>query len=301
MEYFGGIETGGTKVNCMVASDPEHVLAYERIPTTTPDKTIGDILAFFHRFQAEHEVKLETIGLGSFGPVDLQPTSPTYGYITSTPKPGWQNAPLLPAIAKELDIPFIFDNDVNAAAIGEHLWGAAQDSQTFMYITIGTGVGGGIFTNGAAIHGLVHPEVGHICMPHDLQKDPFPGWCPFHADCFEGLTAGPAMEKRWNTRAENLAPDHPAWELEAWYIASALRTFICCYSPERIILGGGVMQQETLFPMVRKFTLELLNGYVQSPAILESIDSYIVPPGLGDKAGIYGCIAMARLFKEGKI
>ena len=191
-------------------------------------------------------------------------------------------------------VPVGFDTDVNGAALGEHLWGAATDVDTLVYLTIGTGIGGGIIVEGRILHGLIHPEVGHIAMPRDPAADPFPGACPFHGDCLEGLAAGPAIGARWNLPATELGPDHPAWDLEAHYLAVAARTLICTLSPQRIVLGGGVMEQLHLFPKVRARTQELLNGYVQSPEILDRIDEYIVPPGLGNRAGAAGCIALGQ-------
>jgi len=161
-------------------------------------------------------------------------------------------------------------------------------------LTIGTGIGGGGLSSGKLLHGLIHPEMGHIRLPHDLARDPFPGACPYHGDCLEGLASGPALEKRWGARAETLPPDHPAWKLEARYLALALVNFICTLSPQRIILGGGVMEQAQLFPLIRREVQQLLNGYVQSPVIIENIDAYIVPPGLGKRAGVLGAIALAE-------
>jgi fructokinase len=191
-----------------------------------------------------------------------------------------------------LGVPVGFDTDVNAAALGEWQWGAAQGLGNFIYLTVGTGIGGGGMAGGRLIHGLVHPEMGHIPVPHDHDRDPFPGRCPFHADCLEGLAAGPALEERWGRPAETLPGDHPAWALEAHYLALGLMAYICILSPQRIILGGGVMQQKQLFPLIRQEVQQLLNGYVQSPAIVEKIDEYIVPPGLGDKAGVLGSLAL---------
>jgi fructokinase len=188
-----------------------------------------------------------------------------------------------------------FDTDVNAAALGEARWGAAKGLDTFLYLTIGTGVGGGGMVNGRLLHGLVHPEMGHIRVPHDLRADPFPGGCPFHGDCLEGLVSGPALESRWGQRGETLPPEHPAWEMAAHYIALGLATWICTLSPQRIVLGGGVMRQAHLFPRIRAQVLALLNGYIQAPEILEGIDSYIVPPGLGGDAGVLGAIALAAM------
>jgi fructokinase len=187
-----------------------------------------------------------------------------------------------------------FDTDVNGAALSEWRWGAAQGLDTFLYLTIGTGVGGGGLINGKLMHGLVHPEMGHMRLPHDWQADPFPGNCPFHGDCLEGMASGPALHKRWGQRGDSLPPDHPAWELEALYLAWGLVNLVCTLSPQRIILGGGVMAQPQIWPLLRGKTQQLLNGYVRSPAILEHIDEYIVPPGLGGRAGVLGAMALAE-------
>jgi fructokinase len=242
----------------------------------------------------EHFGELSSIGIASFGPVDPRPDSPTFGYVTSTPKPGWANYDFVGAVRRAMDLPVGFDTDVNGAALGEWRWGAAQGLDTFIYLTIGTGIGGGGMVNGKLMHGLLHPEMGHIHLPHDWQADPFPGTCPYHGDCLEGMANGPAMEKRWGQRAETLSVEHPAWDLEAHYLALGLVNFICTLSPQRILLGGGVMKQAHLFPLIRAKVQTLLNGYVQSPNILEKIEAYIVPPGLGSLAGVCGAIALAR-------
>lgn len=289
---FGGIEAGGTKFVCAVGVGPDNLRAEARFPTTTPAETIERALAFFREAQAQHG-PLTALGIASFGPVDLDPRSPAFGHITSTPKPGWANADLVAPFRRAFGVPVGFDTDVNGAALGEWRWGAAQSLDTFIYLTIGTGIGGGGLAAGRLLHGLVHPEMGHIRLPHDAARDPFPGLCPFHGDCFEGLAAGPALEKRWGARAETFAPDHPAWALEAHYIALALHNYICTLSPQRVILGGGVMGQQQMFPLVRAGVRDLLNGYVQAPAVLERLDNYIVPPGLGGRAGVLGAIALA--------
>ncbi|MAT41075.1 MAG: fructokinase [Anaerolineaceae bacterium] len=290
---FGGIEAGGTKFVCVIASGPNKIYAEERFPTTTPQETIQKAVAFFNAYQKNNNIKLSALGVGSFGPLDPNPTSKTFGFITSTPKPGWKNSDLLGPLKSNLNIPIAFDTDVNAAAIGEGLWGAAKGLDNFMYFTIGTGVGGGAIINGKPLHGLLHPEMGHIRLKHDLNFDPFEGNCPYHGDCFEGLVAGPALQKRFGQPAYNLPIDHPGWDLVAHYIALAMSDFICSFSPQRIILGGGVMQQTQLFPLIHEKTIQYLNGYVQSPVILENIHKYIVPPKLGNQAGMLGSIAMA--------
>ena len=211
-----------------------------------------------------------------------------------TPKQGWAHTDLAGPIGRELGVPVGFDTDVNGAALGEFRWGAAQGLDTFVYLTIGTGIGGGAMVNGSLVHGLLHPEMGHVLPPHDWKEDPFVGVCPYHGDCLEGLASGPALEQRWNKKAETLPPDHPAWDLEAKYLAHGIVPQIYILSPQRIILGGGVMEQTHLFPRIRRQVGAILNKYIQAPALLEDMDHYIVPPGLGNRAGVLGAIALAR-------
>jgi fructokinase len=291
---YGAIEAGGTKWNCIVAGDPQDVRVEERFSTTKPDETLGHVIQFFKQYQEESGNKLAAIGIACFGPVDLNAHSETYGFITTTPKPYWANTDVVGVIKKRLGLPVAFDTDVNGAAVGEAMWGAARSLTDFLYITIGTGVGGGAIAGGKPVHGLIHPEMGHVRLPHDWQDDPYKGFCLFHGDCFEGMASGPAINDRWGVKGENLPPDHPAWDLEAHYIALALQTYICTLSPQRIILGGGVMEQHHIFPRIRANVQAYLNGYVRSPALYEEIDEYIVPPGLGKKAGVMGALALAR-------
>jgi len=292
MTILGGIEAGGTKFVCAIGSDPQDIRAQLVIPTTTPKSTIMKVAEFFQQGEAKYG-RLSAIGIASFGPLDPHPDSPTFGYITSTPKPGWSNFNFVGAVRKVLNLPIGFDTDVNGAALGEWRWGAAQGLENFIYLTIGTGIGGGAMVNGCLLHGMVHPEMGHILIPHNLQADPFPGVCPFHGDCLEGLATGPALERRWGTRAEDLPIDHPAWDLEANYIALGLVNLICTLSPQRILLGGGVMRQAQLFPLIRTKVLEYLGDYIQAHRVLRQIDQYILPPGLGAQAGVLGAIALA--------
>ncbi|NCP16408.1 ROK family protein [bacterium] len=289
---FGGIEAGGTKFVCILGSGPEDVRAEAHFPTTTPGETIRQAVEFFRHQQAEHG-ELAAIGIASFGPLDLDPDSPTYGTITSTPKPGWSNTDFAGMIRRALSLPVGFDTDVNAAALAEWRWGAARGLDTFIYLTIGTGIGGGGMVNGHLMHGLLHPEMGHLCIPHDRGADPFAGSCPFHGDCLEGLASGPAIVKRWGQPAETLPPEHPAWALEARYLALGLVNLIYTLSPQKIILGGGVMQQAHLFPLLRREVQTLLKGYLQSPILQERIDEYILPPALGKRAGVLGALALA--------
>ncbi len=289
MVLYGGIEMGGTTCVCVVGTGPDEVRGQSRFTTTTPRGTLARAVAFFLPYQGE----LVALGIGAFGPLDPRLDSPTFGCITSTPKPGWAQTDVVGPLRRALDLPVAFDTDVNAAAFGAYLWGVAQGSDTFLYVTVGTGIGGGAMVNGRVLHGVLHPEMGHIRIPHDWQADPFPGICPYHGDCLEGLAAGPALVARWGQAGETLPVAHPAWELEAHYLALGLVTYICTLAPQRIIMGGGVMQQTRLFPLVQLEVQRLLNNYVQVPALGAEIDDYIVPPALGPRAGVLGALALA--------
>lgn len=293
----GAVEAGGTKFLCMVGTGPGDMREQARLSTLSPEVTLREMLDFFRNAAARHG-QLDAIGIASFGPIDLHLDSPTYGYITSTPKPGWANVDIAGTIRDALAVPVGFDTDVNAAALAEWRWGSAQGLDTFIYLTIGTGIGGGGLVNGRLMHGLVHPEMGHVRIPHDVDEDPFAGVCPFHGDCLEGLASGPAMNARWLQPAEQLPDDHPGWALEARYLALALVDFICTLSPERIVIGGGVMSKTSLYPLIRRQVLALLNNYVRAPQILEGIDNYIVPPWLGGHAGVLGALALAQQLVE---
>ncbi len=290
---WGGIEAGGTKINCAIANDAHQFLAEERIVTTTPTETLAQIIAFF-QVQQQRIGDMNAIGLGSFGPVDLNPASKTYGFLLNTPKPGWQQIDVVGTLMRSLHCPIRLDTDVNAAALGEHRSGAAQGLDTFLYLTVGTGIGGGAMVNGKLLHGLLHPEMGHIPMPQDKRLDPFAGCCPFHGNCLEGLASGTAIAARWGKTAEQLMPEHPAWELEAEYLATAIVTWTLTLAPQRIILGGGVMHQQHLFARIREQVRAKLDNYWAVPDVLENMDDYIVAPQLGDRAGMMGAIALAQ-------
>jgi fructokinase len=289
-KLFGGMEGGGTKFACAVGRGPQDIREEIRFLTTTPEETLGRAVAFFRKFE------LDAIGLAPFGPLNLDPASPAYGSIASTPKDGWSNAGVLSVFRRAFDLPLVIDLDVNAAAFGEWYWIPERKSmESLVYYTIGTGIGAGVISNGCILHGLTHPEAGHMRLPHDRKKDPFPGVCPFHGDCFEGLASGPAIARHWRQPAEQLPDDHPAWELEAAYIAYALVNTILQVSPRCIVVGGGVMEHRALFPAVRRKVREYLNGYVCSPIFDGSLEGYIVPPALGKRSGILGAIAMAKM------
>jgi fructokinase len=286
---YGGIETGGSKWECAIGTGPEDLRATATIPTTTPTETIGRAVAFF-----EHEGPVAAVGIGSFGPVDQKPTSPTWGHITTTPKPGWAHTDVGQEIRRRLSVPVAFDTDVNAAALGEYRWGAAQGLDTFCYITIGTGIGGGGMARGNLLHGLVHPEFGHMRIPHDREVDPFPGVCPYHGDCWEGLASGVAIQARWRRPPAELAGNEAVWELEARYLALGVVAVICVLSPQRIILGGGVMREPELPSLVHREVNGLMSGYMDMGAVDEGIGGYITLPALAPRCGVLGAIALAE-------
>jgi len=288
---YGGIEAGGTKFKCIVGRGPEEVIAQTEFPTSSPSETLERAIQFFRPFYDAGE--LQAIGIGTFGPCDLDRSSPTYGFITSTPKPGWQNTDVVGVIRSALPVAVSIDTDVNAAALGEHTWGATVGLGTSLYLTIGTGIGGGLIIGGRPLHGMHHPEMGHIRIPHDTHRDPFAGSCPFHADCLEGLASGPAIQARFGRRGEELTDADPFWELEAGYLAAAIANFILIASPERIVLGGGIMQRTFLLSLIRPQVVRSLAGYIRHAALVEDIDNYIVLPGLGALSGVLGAIALA--------
>ena len=282
---IGGIEAGGTKMVCAVGDENGVVKDRTSFPTRQPEETFADMIAYYRNWD------IQALGIGCFGPLDLNRQSRTYGYITKTPKPGWGNCDIVGAFKDALGVPVGFDTDVNGAVLGEVTWGAAKGLDSAIYITIGTGVGVGVYVNGGLLHGLVHPEGGHILLIRH-PKDTYEGKCPFHKNCVEGLAAGPSIEARWGKKAAELADRDEVWEMEAYYIAQAITDYIFSYSPQKIILWGGVMHQEKLFGMVRKEVLNLLNGYVAHEMITEYIDQYIVPPALGEDPGIMGAIKL---------
>ena len=294
---FAGIEGGGTKFVCALGNGQGEI--YERIsvPTTTPKETIAQIIKFLRSHK--HDGELKAIGIGSFGPIDNNPESVNYGQITATPKPGWAHYNIVEALQHAFNVPIGFETDVSTAALGEYEWGSAQNLKNFVYMTVGTGIGAAAMINGELVRGMCSAEMGHILIPHDKTIDPFAGTCPYHADCLEGMAAGGAIKTRWHVMsALDLPASHPAWDLEADYLAAALANIILILSPQRIIMGGGVMKQMHLFEKIRERVVQKLNGYVPTPEILEHIDHYIVPPGLADRSGVAGAIALARRVYE---
>ena len=285
---YGGIEAGGTRWVCAVGNGNGGLGARIVIPTTTPDETLDRAAEFF-----EANGSPGAVGVGCFGPVDVRPSSPTWGWITTTPKPGWANTDIAGPLGRRLRAAIAFDTDVNAAALGEQLFGAAAGLDTFCYITVGTGIGAGIVANGRLLHGLVHPEFGHMRVPHDVVRDPFPGACPFHGDCLEGLASGSSLRRRWSAPAEEI-DDEASWALVAGYLAAGIVNLICTLSPQRVVLGGGVLNQPLLMPLIRQQVRELLAGYLPGPAFSTEIDSYIVAPACGAQAGVLGALELAR-------
>ncbi|MBS1881834.1 MAG: ROK family protein, partial [Actinobacteria bacterium] len=258
---IGGIEAGGTRWTCAVAGADGELDRVESFPTTTPAETIGRAIEFFADVG-----DLEALGVGAFGPVVVDRSSPRWGTITTTPKPGWADTEIAGPLAEALGVPIALDTDVDAAAIGEWRHGAAQGLDTFVYVTVGTGIGGGVFANGRPVHGLLHPEVGHMLIPHDRVRDPFEGSCPFHGDCLEGLASGTALRARWVRPGEEL-DDPGVWDLEAEYLALGLVNVVLTLSAERLIVGGGVGLVPGLLPRVRVRLRELLAGYVEVPRL----------------------------------
>lgn len=285
MVLFGGVEAGGTKFVCAVGDASGEIVEKISIDTSMPRETLDQVFNFFDRYP------IEAIGIGSFGPVDLDPFSDAYGFITTTPKKGWSQTDIAGPFKERYQVPVAFTTDVNAAAVGEMEAGAAAGTRTCLYLTVGTGIGGGAVVNGAVLEGNTHPEMGHLLVRrHPL--DSFEGNCPYHEDCLEGMAAGPALEKRYGKPGRELSDEEQVWEIEAYYLAQALVSYTLTLSPEKIILGGGVMKQKTLLPLVRKTFTDLMADYVPVPPL----ETYIVSPGLGDDAGIKGALVLAERF-----
>jgi len=285
---IGALEAGGTKMVCAIGDEDGKIIKRSVFPTQTPDITMPMLIDFFAKED------LDALGIGCFGPIDPNKNSSFYGYITSTPKLAWRYYNIVKAFNDALNIPIGFDTDVNAAALGETAWGALKDCEVGMYITIGTGIGIGVCIHGKPLHGLMHPEAGHILL-RKLENDTYKGNCPYHSDCFEGLAAGPAIEGRWGKKGYDLKDVPEVWDMEAHYIAQALADYILCYSPNRIVLGGGVMHQEQLFTLIRERVPGYLGGYINSDLINKKIDDYIVPTGLGDDSGIKGALRLGYI------
>ncbi len=295
LPLIAAIEAGGTKFNLALGTGPEDLRATTRIPTTTPGETMAAVVDWLEKAAFQHG-PFAAIGVGSFGPLELDPASPAYGFITSTPKLAWQQTDLAGPLRERFGVPIGFDTDVNAAALGEARWGAGQGVDPLVYLTIGTGVGGGAMIHGRPLHGLLHPEMGHLQVPAPLTPgttDPL-CQCPFHDSCLEGFVSGPAIAARWGIPAEKLPAGHPAWQDAAETLARGLVSIITILSPRRIILGGGVMHGPGMLEAVRAEVRNQLNGYLQVPALKDGIGRYIVAPGLGDRAGVLGAIALGE-------
>ncbi|MEC0146503.1 ROK family protein [Paenibacillus alginolyticus] len=290
---IGAIEAGGTKFVCGIGNESGTVEDQISFPTEHPEQTLKKVINYFA------DKNVGAIGIGSFGPINVDPNSPFYGYVTTTPKPGWANFNFLGTLKQVFNVPFGWDTDVNAAAFGEAKWGAAKWLDSCVYYTIGTGIGVGIYMEGRLVHGLVHPEGGHVLVRRH-KEDHFEGICTYHGDCFEGLAAGPAIEKRWLLKGNMMPADHPAWDLEAYYIAQSVSSTILMLSPKIVILGGGVMHQQQLFPLIRSHVQRNLNGYIGTTFLGDDINNYIVAPGLGNNAGLSGALALGveALFKR---
>jgi fructokinase len=290
--FFGCVEAGGTKFVCAIGNDRGEILAQERFPTTDPISTLAATQSFL-RQRSRALGTLAAIGVASFGPVELDETSPRYGFIGKTPKAGWSGTDMAGTLAREFSCPVGFDTDVNAAALAEHRWGAGRDVKTLVYVTVGTGIGGGVLVDGTPIHGLMHPEIGHIYPrrhPLDLE---FAGVCPFHGDCLEGLANGPAIIARTGVTLSQIEESHPQWEIEADYLGQLCAQLVVTVSPQRIVMGGGVMNQARLLPLIRPRLCRWLGGYIDRREILDGADRYVVAPELGDRAGVLGALVLA--------
>lgn len=282
--YIGALEAGGTKMVCAIGDEKGNILDRISLPTQKPEETIPKIIDYFRDYD------IKALGIGCFGPIDLKKESKTYGYITTTPKLDWRNYDIVGAFKETLQVPIGFDTDVNASALGEATWGITQGMENSIYITIGTGIGTGIIVGGKLLHGMLHPEAGHILLNRH-KEDPYEGKCPYHKSCFEGLASGPAIEMRWGEKAYELTLRQDVWEMEAYYIAQAIVNYILILSPQRIVLGGGVMHQEHLMPLIRTQVKNLLSGYLDTEELNE-VEQYIVLASLNDNQGILGAIKL---------
>lgn len=293
---FAGIDAGGTDFKCIIATSPQDIVAQCKVPVTEPEATLQQCLDFFQQVQGAAG-SFTALGIGSFGPVDLHPDSPSYGCITSTPKPQWQNTDIVGYFKRHLALPIVFDTDVNGALLGESVWGAAAGIRNAVYVTVGTGIGVGAMVDGAILQGAMHVEAGHMLIPRHTD-DGYHGCCPFHGACLEGLASGPAIADRWQQDPKSMDEDHPAWSLQAHYLASLAMNLALMYSPDRIIFGGGVMARAHLLNQVQQGYLALMNCYLGNQS--DSVDRFIVPAALGGQAGALGAIALAHRWDQGK-
>jgi fructokinase len=289
---YGAVEAGGTKFVCAIGDATGTVLEQSSFPTSDPSATLARMQDFLQAGRRRCG-DFTAIGLGSFGPVILDRQSAHYGFIGSTPKQGWSHTDIAGVLAREFGCPIGFDTDVNAAALAEHRWGAAQDIKNLVYVTVGTGIGGGVLIDGAPLHGLLHPEIGHIYPRRHHLDAGFQGVCPFHGDCLEGLASGPAILRRSGAQLQDLETSHLQWELEADYLGQLCAQLVLTLSPQRIVMGGGVLTQERLLPFIRQRLQHWLRGYVDHPDIGAHVDGFVVAPALGTRAGVLGALVLA--------
>ena len=306
MELFGAVEGGGSKFICAIASDadPSKVLQTARFETRDPIQTLFEVAEFFRNGERQFQGRLAGLGIGCFGPIELDRASDQFGSILSTPKPEWQFVPVVRVLSEKLDLPLeriSWDTDVNAAALGEARWGAGKGADPIIYLTVGTGIGGGCLVNQQPIHGLLHPEIGHMLLPRirmpDGSEDLFPGFgCPFHDRCWESMASGPALAARLGRPATDANPDDPVWDIEAQYLALGIANCVLAISPRRIVLGGGVIEGhgEHLLPKIRRYLARALNGYIDRPEVRDQSDDYVVAANLRDpSSAIAGALLMS--------
>ena len=286
MKYYGSLEAGGTKMVCAIGDEQGNILERVSIPTREPETTMPAIIDFFKN------KGICALGIGCFGPIDLDKKSETYGYITTTPKLAWRNYDIVGACKKELGVPVGFDTDVNGSALGEATWGCTKELDNSIYITVGTGIGVGVIIDKKPYHGMIHPEGGHIFLARHPQDPMERGVCPYHELCLEGLASGPSIQARWGKPGVELADRKEVWELEAYYLAQAICSYIMILSPERIIVGGGVAHQEQMMPLIRAEVLRQMGGYITAKG-MQDLENYIVLPSLNDNQGILGALKLA--------
>jgi fructokinase len=289
---LGAIEGGGTKFICAVGHSAGRILERVIIPTADPAPTLESVLRFFSEAQHRHG-SIGALGIASFGPLDLRRGSPTYGRLMRTPKAHWSGTDLVGSLRSRFAVPIAIDTDVAAAALAEATLGAAQDVGSVAYVTVGTGIGAGFSPGLLAGAQLLHPEVGHLRVQRHPDDGDFPGICPFHADCLEGLASGPALVQRWGKDLEKIDPSHPAWAIEGYYLAQLAASVALIASPERIILGGGVMSNAHLLSHIHSAARATLNGYIEPLNDAQALERYIRTPGLGDGAGLAGAFLLA--------
>jgi fructokinase len=295
---LAGVEMGGTKCVCLLGTGPDDIRAQVIVPTLDPDTTLDSIASVIEKWRAKTDSKPVALGIASFGPIDLRPNSPTYGCMGATPKRGWANTDVAGHFMRRFALPVAISTDVIGAALAEGRWGDAQGLSDYAYITVGTGIGAGIVVADRSVFGCHHPEVGHARIAR-APGDTWPGNCPFHGDCVEGLASGPAIEARSGKPAASLEDDSPVWETVVHALAQLNHLLIVTAAPQRILIGGGVIStRPQLFPRIRRAVLESLNDYLHIPEVLNDIDRFIAPPGLGTLAGPLGALAVAAAIER---